>query len=388
MDEPRISSGDALASLVDGPAFPRYRPRRWRRSEPLRSLVRETNLVPSNFVLPLFVVPGEGVRRPVPALPGVAQTSPDEAVRDAREAWDLGVPAVLLFGVPERKDPHGRSGLDRQGVVPQAIRRLKDALPDLAVLADVCLCEYTDHGHCGVIVGEQVDNDATLPLLAEMAVAGADVVAPSDMMDGRVAAIRAALDDAGYSHVAILSYAVKYASAFYGPFRHAAENAPAFGDRRGYQMDPANAREAVREAFLDVREGADGLIVKPAGLCLDVIARVKEATGWPVVGYQVSGEYAMIHAAAERGWLDGDRALWEAALAIRRAGADAIITYAARTLARACGTQRFEQGKQVDARDDAPLAVGGRTGNRRPRRRAAGDSAGHHRASAGRRHPA
>ena len=345
MDEPRRPHRSVLAPPLEGPEYPRLRLRRWRRSEALRALVRETELAPNDFVLPLFIVPGTGIRRPVPSLPGVDQTSPDEAVRDAREAWDLGVPAVLLFGVPDAKDPWARSARDPNGVVPTAIRQLKDALPELAIIADVCLCEYTDHGHCGVVVGEEVDNDATLPLLAEMAVvlaqAGADVVAPSDMMDGRVRAIRSALDDAGCTHVAILSYAVKYASAFYGPFRDAAHNAPAFGDRRGYQMDPANAEEALREAWLDVREGADAVIVKPAGPCLDIVRRLKDSLGWPEFGYQVSGEYAMLCAAAERGWIDGARALWEATLAIRRAGADGVITYAARALARACQDGRL-----------------------------------------------
>jgi porphobilinogen synthase len=271
-------------------------------------------------------------------MPGVEQTSVDELVRDATEAFGLGIPAVLLFGVPEEKDEVGSSGYHATGVVQEAVRALKRELPDLVVATDVCLCEYTSHGHCGVLNGEEVDNDATLPLLGRMAVshaeAGADVVAPSDMMDGRVAAIRTALDGAGHGQVPILSYAVKYASAFYGPFREAAESAPAFGDRRGYQMDPANVREALREARLDEAEGADLLMVKPALPYLDVIHRVRESTDLPVWAYHVSGEYAMVKAAAERGWIDGDRAMAEVLTSIKRAGADRIVTYHARSFAR------------------------------------------------------
>jgi porphobilinogen synthase len=259
-------------------------------------------------------------------------------VRDAAEAYALGIPAVLLFGIPEQKDAEGTEAYEGDGIVQQAVRALKAELPELLVITDVCLCEYTDHGHCGIIHGQDVDNDATVPLLARMAVAharaGADVVAPSDMMDGRVGAIRQALDDAGFQQTAILSYSVKYASAFYGPFRDAAESAPAFGDRRTAQMDPGNVREALREARLDVAEGADMLMVKPALPYLDVIHRVKEETGYPVCAYHVSGEYAMVTAAAERGWIDGDRAMEEALVSIKRAGADMIITYWARQLAR------------------------------------------------------
>jgi porphobilinogen synthase len=301
--------------------------------------VRETRVQAADLVLPLFVVPGAGVRRPVGTMPGVEQTSADELVRDAAEAFGLGIPAVLLFGVPEEKDEVGSSGYNATGVVQEAVRALKRELPDLVVVTDVCLCEYTSHGHCGVLNGEDVDNDATLPLLGRMAVshaeAGADVVAPSDMMDGRVAAIRTALDGAGHGQVPILSYAVKYASAFYGPFREAAESAPAFGDRRGYQMDPANVREALREARLDEAEGADLLMVKPALPYLDVIHRVRESTDLPVWAYHVSGEYAMVKAAAERGWIDGDRAMAEVLTSIKRAGADRIVTYHARSFARA-----------------------------------------------------
>ena len=321
--------------------YPEQRPRRLRRSESLRGLVRETIVRPADLVLPLFVRPGRGVRQAVSSMPGVDQTSVDELVRDAAEAVALGIPAVLLFGVPADKDEQGSSGYDEHGVVQEAVRALKRELPELVVVTDVCLCEYTSHGHCGVLRGEEVDNEATLPLLARMAVshadAGADVVAPSDMMDGRVAAIRSALDSRGHAGVPILSYAVKYASSFYGPFREAAESMPAFGDRRGYQMDPANVREALREARLDEEEGADLLMVKPALAYLDVIHRVKEATDLPVWAYHVSGEYAMVMAAAERGWIDGERAMAEVLTSIKRAGADRIVTYHARAYARAAG---------------------------------------------------
>lgn len=318
--------------------YPSFRPRRLRRSEALRGLVRETTVQPADLVLPLFVVPGKGVRRPVSSMPGVDQTSADELLRDATEALQLGIPAVLLFGIPEEKDDVGSSGYHPSGVVQEAVRLLKRELPELIVVTDVCLCEYTSHGHCGVLRGETVDNDATLPLLARMAVshaeAGADIVAPSDMMDGRVKAIRAALDVKGHTDVPILSYAIKYASSFYGPFRDAAESAPSFGDRRGYQMDPANAREALREARLDIDEGADLLMVKPAHAYLDVIHRVRMATELPLWAYHVSGEYAMVMAAAERGWLDGDRAMTEVLTSIKRAGADRVVTYYARQFAR------------------------------------------------------
>ena len=318
--------------------YPALRPRRLRRTEPLRALVRETTVSPADLVLPLFVVPGEGVRRPVSSMPGVDQTSVDELLRDAEEAFRLGIPAVLLFGVPEHKDEVGSSGYAEDGVVQQAVRALKRELPELLVITDVCLCEYTSHGHCGVLAGEEVDNDASLPLLARMAVshaaAGADVVAPSDMMDGRVAAIRGALDGAGFAATPVLAYSAKFASAFYGPFREAAESTPQFGDRRAYQMDAGNAREALREVWLDIEEGADMVMVKPALAYLDVIQRVRDETQYPVFAYHVSGEYAMVMAAAERGWLDGDRAMREVLLSIKRAGADRIITYYARQLAR------------------------------------------------------
>jgi porphobilinogen synthase len=318
--------------------FPADRPRRLRRTAPLRGLAREVTVHPSDLILPLFVVEGEGVRTPVSSMPGVEQTSVDQLLRDAEEALRLEIPAVLLFGVPDHKDETGSSGYDPGGVVQRAVRALKRELPELVVITDVCLCEYTSHGHCGVLRGEEVDNDATLPLLARMAIshaeAGADVVAPSDMMDGRVGAIRAGLDQAGLQQTAILSYAVKYASSFYGPFREAAESTPSFGDRRSYQMDPANAREALREAQLDVEEGADMLMVKPAVAYLDIIYRLRQQTELPVHAYHVSGEYAMVMAAAERGWIDGDRAMREALTSIRRAGADRIITYYARQFAR------------------------------------------------------
>ena len=321
---------------------PESRPRRLRRGAAMRGLVRETIVRPADLVLPLFVVPGSGVRTAVASMPGVDQTSVDELLRDAEEALTLGVPAVLLFGIPADKDEVGSSGVYEGGVVQEAVRALKRELPELVVVTDVCLCEYTSHGHCGVLRGDEVDNDATLPLLARMAVshaaAGADVVAPSDMMDGRVGVIRRALDEAGHDAVPILSYAVKYASSFYGPFRDAAESTPAFGDRRGYQMDPANAREAVREARLDEAEGADMLMVKPALAYLDVIARVRAESTLPLWAYHVSGEYSMVMAAAERGWIDGDGAMEEILTSIRRAGADRIVTYHARRFARLAGS--------------------------------------------------
>jgi len=321
--------------------FPEYRPRRLRRTETLRRMVRETRVTPDDLILPLFVLPGEGTRRPVSSMPGVDQTSVDQVLVDAREAASLGIPAVLLFGLPPEKDARGVAGEAPEGVVQQAVRALKRELPELVVITDVCLCEYTTHGHCGVVEDGNVLNDPTLELLARQALsharAGADIVAPSDMMDGRVAAIRQALDAEGFPDVAILSYAAKYASAFYGPFREAADSAPQFGDRRAYQMDPANGDEGLREVLMDLEEGADIVMVKPALAYLDVIWRVKEATGYPVGGYHVSGEYAAILAAAERGWLDGERAMREALTSIRRAGADLIVTYWARAFARSLG---------------------------------------------------
>ena len=322
-------------------SFPVWRGRRMRRTGPLRALVRETRLTPDRLVLPLFVTEGKGVRTPVGSMPGVARTSVDEAVKDAREAHALGLGGVILFGIPEHKDAQGSGAWDDEGAVQRGVRALKDATPELLVLTDVCMCEYTSHGHCGVLRDGAVDNDPTLELLARTAVsharAGADLVAPSDMMDGRVGAIREALDDEGFDQIGILSYAAKYASAFYGPFREAADSAPAFGDRKGYQMDPANQNEAMREVWADIEEGADMVMVKPALPYLDVIHRVKQETGWPVAAYHVSGEYAAILAAAERGWLDGDRAMDEALQSIARAGADVIITYWAREFARRDG---------------------------------------------------
>jgi len=324
--------------VMDMPKFPEYRPRRLRRTEALRRMVRETTVTPGDLILPLFVVPGRGVRRPVGAMPGVDQTSVDELLRDAAEALELGIPAVLLFGIPETKDEVGSGAYAEDGVIQQAVRTLKEQLPELVVITDVCLCEYTSHGHCGVIRNGTVANDESLELIARQALsharAGADIVAPSDMMDGRVGVIRRTLDDEGYSDVAILSYAAKYASAFYGPFREAAQSAPRFGDRKSYQMDPANGDEALREVRLDIEEGADILMVKPALPYLDVLWRVKRETGYPVFAYHVSGEYAMALAAGEKGWLDADAVLYESLVAIKRAGADMIITYWAREFAR------------------------------------------------------
>ncbi len=318
--------------------FPDYRPRRLRRSEALRGLIRETSLGPEHLVLPFFVVPGDDVRQPVDAMPGVERLSVDHLVTEAATAQDLGIPAVLLFGIPPSKDEMASGAYADDGIVQQAVRGLKAAHPNLVVITDVCLCQYTSHGHCGVVVGDHVDNDATLDLLAQTSVshanAGADIVAPSDMMDGRVGAIRDALEDADHPDVAIMSYAAKYASAFYGPFREAADSAPGKGDRRGYQMDPANTDEALREVFLDLDEGADIVMVKPALPYLDIIRRVKTETGYPVAAYQVSGEYAMVQAAGERGWLDAEATLLESLLSIRRAGADIVITYWAREFAR------------------------------------------------------
>jgi porphobilinogen synthase len=313
--------------------------RRLRRTPALRRLVQETHIVPSQLVWPLFVAHGEGLRRPVAAMPGVAQLSVDELVKDAERAASLGLGGIILFGIPETKDATGSEAHDEQGIVQQAIRAVKRAAPQLLVMGDVCLCEYTDHGHCGVIRdgGGDVDNDSSVYLLGKIAViqarAGVDLVAPSDMMDGRVAGIRKALDAAGFSHLPIMSYAAKFASAFYGPFREAAGSTPQFGDRQTYQMATANGDEAMKEIQLDLDEGADIVMVKPAGPCLDLIRRAKERFGSPLGTYQVSGEYAMIKAAAERGMLDEKRAMWESVTAIRRAGADIILTYFAPVLA-------------------------------------------------------
>lgn len=320
-------------------SFPIHRPRRLRSSLAWRRAVREHDIDASRLILPLFVVPGEGVCDEVVSMPGVEQRSVDRTVELAAEAAEAGVGGVILFGIPEHKDPEGSSGWDPEGPVPSALRALRDEVPDLLLWADVCLCEYTDHGHCGLLTPDgQVDNDASLPLLSRAALAyaeaGAHAVAPSDMMDGRIGRIRLDLDAAGRDDVVVVSYAVKYASAFYGPFRDAAHSAPAFGDRRAYQMDPPNVREALREAWLDEEEGADVLLVKPAGPYLDVIRAVREQTALPMAAYQVSGEYAAVMAAAERGWLDERRVAMESLLAIRRAGADLIVTYWALKAAR------------------------------------------------------
>jgi porphobilinogen synthase len=311
--------------------------RRLRRTSRLRSLVRETRLDLGDFVMPLFVRPGEGVVQPLEGLPGIAQRSVDELVVEAGVLSGLGVPAVLLFGIPEEKDDEASGAYADDGIVQRALRELRADLPDLVIATDVCLCEYTSHGHCGVVRGDEIDNDSSLELLARTAVshaeAGADMVWPSDMMDGRVGAIREALDDAGFDQVPIVSYAAKYASAFYGPFREAAESAPSFGDRRGYQLDPANVREALRECELDVQEGADALMVKPALPYLDVLRAVRDDFDLPVGAFNVSGEYAMIKAAAQSGWLDERQAAVESLLAIKRAGADFIISYWTKELA-------------------------------------------------------
>jgi porphobilinogen synthase len=312
-----------------------------RRTEVLRRMVRETRLSPDNLIQPLFICPGRGVSNPIKSMPGVAQLSPDMAVREAREIAAAGVPAVILFGLPEHKDAIGSEAWSDSGSVQRAIREIKEQVPALAVITDVCMCEYTDHGHCGAIKDGDVDNDATLDLLRREALsharAGADIVAPSDMMDGRVGAIRAALDENGFSSTVIMAYSAKYASAFYGPFREAAESAPQFGDRRSYQMDPANGDEALREVALDLEEGADIVMVKPALPYLDLIYRVKQQFQCPVAAYNVSGEYSMIRAAGINGWLDERRAAMEVLVAIKRAGADMILTYFAKQAARELG---------------------------------------------------
>jgi porphobilinogen synthase len=311
--------------------FPDYRPRRMRMNENLRRMVRETQLDVDDLILPLFTVDGKNVKNPIPSMPGHFQLSIPHVVEIAMQARELGIPAIILFGLPLRKDPLATQAYAKDGIVQRAVKTVKDKVPDLTVITDVCLCAYTDHGHCGVVEGQTVDNDATLDLLARTALshakAGADIVAPSDMMDGRVAEIREALDEENFSHIPIMSYAAKYCSAYYGPFREAADSAPQFGDRRTYQMDPANAREALREVSMDAEEGADIVMVKPALAYLDIICRIKEEFDLPVAAYNVSGEYAMIKAAAERGWLDGPKVMLETLTAIKRAGADMILTY-------------------------------------------------------------
>jgi len=320
-------------------AFPVHRARRLRSSEGVRRMVRETRLSVDQLIQPFFVIYGEDVVAPVASMPGVFQFSVDRLIPQVRETRDLGIPAVLLFGIPERKDEMGSGAYDREGIIQQAVRAIKRDVPDILVITDVCLCEYTDHGHCGVVQDGEVLNDPTLELLAKEALshveAGADIVAPSDMMDGRVGTIRQALDSGGYSHIPILSYAVKYASAFYGPFRDAAESAPRFGDRRSYQMDPCNVREAVKEVQLDLEEGADMIMVKPALPYLDVVKVIRDAFPQvPLVAYNVSGEYSLVKAAAQLGWIDEERVMTEMLLSIKRAGADVIITYYAREAAK------------------------------------------------------
>jgi porphobilinogen synthase len=318
--------------------FPEYRARRLRRNENIRRMVRETHLRVEDFIYPMFSAFGNGIKKEIPSMPGIYQQSIEHIVAEAREVHQLGIPAVILFGIPEAKDAVGSDAYADSGIIQQTIRAIKDAVPQLTVITDVCLCEYTDHGHCGVIKDNDVENDATLRLLAAEALsharAGADMVAPSDMMDGRVAAIRELLDANDFSHIPVMSYAVKYASAYYGPFRDAAESTPQFGDRRSYQMDPANRREAFREAALDVQECADFLMVKPALAYLDILRDLKERFDLPLVAYNVSGEYSMIKAAAANGWIDHDRVVLETLLGMKRAGADLIITYHAKEAAK------------------------------------------------------
>ncbi len=318
--------------------FPEYRARRLRRNDNLRRMVRETHLRVDDLIYPMFSAFGKGIKKEIPSMPGIYQQSIEHIVAEAKEVRDLGIPAVILFGIPEAKDPLGQDAYSDQGIIQETIRAIKEAVPELTVITDVCMCEYTDHGHCGVIKDGDVDNDETLKLLAAEALsharAGADIVAPSDMMDGRVAAIRELLDANGFTDIPVMSYAVKYASAYYGPFRDAAESTPQFGDRRSYQMDPANRREALREAALDVQECADFLMVKPALAYLDILRDLKEHFDLPLVAYNVSGEYSMVKAAAQLGWIDHDRLMMETLVGMKRAGADLIITYHAKEAAR------------------------------------------------------
>ena len=318
--------------------FPDYRARRLRQNAAFRRMVRETTLLTDDLILPLFAVGGKKVKEPIASLPGHFHLSVDYMAKTAREAWDLGIPAVILFGLPEQKDPLGTGAYDDDGVVQQAVKELKDKVPDMVIITDVCLCQYTDHGHCGFIEGDTVDNDASLDLIARVALshakAGADMVAPSDMMDGRVAEIRNVLDENDFSNVPIMSYAAKYCSSYYGPFREAADSAPQFGDRKTYQMDPANAMEAIREVTMDIEEGADIIMVKPALPYLDVISRIRDEIDLPMAAYNVSGEYAMVKAAENMGWIDGEAVMMETLTAIKRAGADMIITYFAMDAAR------------------------------------------------------
>ncbi len=318
--------------------FPDYRPRRLRQNDAFRRMVRETKLSVDDFILPLFAINGKGVKNPIDSMPGYYQLSIDNLVKTSKNAYELGIPAIMLFGIPDKKDSVATSAYEKDGIVQKATRALKEKLPNLAVITDVCLCQYTDHGHCGIVDGGTIDNDATLDILAKTALshakAGADMVAPSDMMDGRVAEVRNALDENGFSDTPIMSYAAKYFSAFYGPFRHAADSAPKFGDRRTYQMDPANALEAIREVTMDIEEGADIIMVKPALPYLDIICRIREEIDLPLAAYNVSGEYAMIKAADKMGWIDGRNVMMETLTAIKRAGADMILTYFAMDAAK------------------------------------------------------
>ena len=318
--------------------YPAYRPRRLRRNENLRRMIRETKLSVDDLVYPLFATTGKGVKKPIHSMPGNYQMSVENVVKEVKATRDLGIPGVLLFGIPDQKDERGSGAYGRDGIIQRATREIKDKVPDILVIADLCLCEYTSHGHCGMIKGGDVDNDATLDVLAETAVsqarAGADIVAPSAMMDGQVQAIREALDEEGFEHIPIMAYSAKYASCFYGPFRDAAESAPKFGDRRAYQMDPPNGDEAMREIALDVEEGADIIMVKPALAYLDIIRRAREEYELPLAAYNVSGEFAMIQAAAKMGWMDGERAMMEVLTAIKRAGADIIFIYFAQDAAK------------------------------------------------------
>jgi porphobilinogen synthase len=318
--------------------FPDYRARRLRRTDAFRRMIRETVLGVDDFILPLFAIGGKDIQHPIPAMPGQFQLSIDHLIKKSKAAFDLGIPGVILFGIPDKKDALATGAYAENGIVQKAVQALKSSLPDLMVITDVCLCQYMDHGHCGIVDGREVDNDATLDLLARTALshakAGADMVAPSDMMDGRVAEIRECLDENGYTHVPIMSYSAKYCSSYYGPFREAADSAPKFGDRRTYQMDPANAIEAIREATLDIEEGADIIMVKPALAYLDIICRLREEIDLPVAAYNVSGEYSMIMAADQMGWIDGSRVMMETLIAIKRAGADMILTYFAMDAAK------------------------------------------------------
>jgi porphobilinogen synthase len=322
--------------------FPDYRPRRMRRNAALRRMIRETVLSPDDMIMPLFAIDGKGVKEPIDAMPGQYHFSIDQLEKAAQQVMELNIPAVMIFGIPENKDPLGTSAYAQNGIVQRAVKAVKNKCPELIVITDVCLCQYTDHGHCGVVEGQQIDNDSTLDLLARTALshaqAGADMVAPSDMMDGRVAEIRNALDENNLSHIPIMSYAAKYCSAYYGPFREAAHSAPKFGDRRTYQMDPGNAQEAIREVTMDIEEGADIIMIKPALPYLDIICRVRQEIDLPVAAYNVSGEYALIKAAEEKGWVDGTATMLESLLSIKRAGADMILTYFAMDAAKALRT--------------------------------------------------